>query len=203
MKILHKMNDMLNESTSTNIFNPFLNLTSQLLRTNSVMIPPVTAIQALKTLGEFTQRIGYFLKQENTSLITNGTNEIAVGVSIQKNKGIFISVISTDTKQMQVHINHSRQHDENMICSVFIPGLVFEHPEGNVLQSMAYREPELFISTSSTVVSPVVSIAIGSKSIETVTPLRENITLFFKKNTKKPVSCAYWKFSETKESNGH
>ena len=197
------MDKMLKESTSSDIFNPFLNLTSQALRINPAQITPQVATHAVRTLGEFTQRMGCFLKQENNSMITNGTNEIAVGVSIQNNTGSYIHVNSAE-QTMQVHVNHTKQHYNNASGYIFIPGSVFEHSEGNILQVMAYNKPMLFRSTSSTVVSPVLSIAIGKKNIETITPLTESITFVFKKNTNRTVSCAYWKFSEANdETNGH
>ena len=197
------MDKMLKESTSSDIFNPFLNLTSQALRINPAQITPQVATHAVRTLGEFTQRMGCFLKQENNSMITNGTNKIAVGVSIQNNIGSYIHVTSAE-QAMQVHVNHTKQHYSNASGYIFIPGSVFEHSEGNMLQVMAYNKPILFRSTSSTIVSPVLSIAIGKKNIETITPLNESITLVFKKNTNRTVSCAYWKFSEANdETNGH
>ena len=145
------------------------------------------------------------MKQEHKMTITNGTDEIAVGLSVKENNGTYIHVISADAEsEMKILFSSKYKDYDDLICSVFIPESAVDVHEDNILQNIVYREPKLFPSSSSTVASPVFSISIGSKNIDKITPLNENITLVFKKNTKRAVSCAYWNFSKRNgESNGH
>ena len=152
----------------------------------------------LNQVSKFNKALGKYLKKKSKKKVNIRKKKIAMDISIRGRADVrIIAGLSNSVDETLVEVNGDTT-DTDIIFrgSVFISRSSFNNSE-NILYTSVYREPNLFVDNSNSVVdSFIISVSINDEKASTL--LSDPIKLTFKKtsSTEGESSCVYWEFLE-------
>ena len=129
---IHEMDDMLKKATTIEFMDSFIEIVSGAMKVENITVD--SSVDILHLLTSFTQVIGKILDKTNKTFAGTGSDDLSVGVSLQKKMDTHILITRNHSGAMHLNISFAKPHlDDQSLCSASIPDSAFKPSQINNL----------------------------------------------------------------------